>query len=410
MSDLSLQLQQAASQLPVSSYFDDALFQRELTTAVEVPVFASSLLLVPLVSRMLRPGRRVGVVTADGRHLTARHLEGAGVDPDSVVVAGLEGCPEFEEVVFRDRHDLDVGRMEAEVVEAATGLVARHPEVRALLLECSLLPPFAHAVQAATRLPVFDFTTLIDMVHAALARKPELLLVDEYAHSNAPGSRHPKRWQDVEELLAAGIDVWTTLNVQHLESLLEVVWKITGVRQRETVPDSALSRADEIELIDITPSELRERMADGKVYMGTNQKGDTGFEKAVLLALNEADGKVLWKIVHDIPNDPIFAMARSEGLCSTPTIEGKFLYYVTPGCEVVCADTGGKVVWKYDMFKELKVSPFHLSNCSPVIVGDQAVRERRYRITAAGTRAWRQTRQFYETVAAAAAQGRLANA
>jgi hypothetical protein len=149
-----------------------ALFQRELTAAVEVPVFASSLLLAPLVSRMLRPGRRVGVVTADARHLTARHLEGAGVDPDSVVVAGLEGCPEFEEVVFRDRHDLDVGRMEAEVVEAATGLVARHPEVRALLLECSLLPPFAHAVQAATRLPVFDFTTLIDMVHAALARKP----------------------------------------------------------------------------------------------------------------------------------------------------------------------------------------------------------------------------------------------
>ena len=77
---------------------------------------------------------------------------------------------------------------------------------------------------------------------AALARRPKLLLVDEYAHSNAPGSRHPKRWQDVEELLAAGIDVWTTLNVQHLESLVDVVWKITGVRVRETVPDSALPR------------------------------------------------------------------------------------------------------------------------------------------------------------------------
>src|SRR5665647_458256 len=81
----------------------------------------------------------------------------------------------------------------------------------------------------------------------ALARKPKLLLVDEYAHSNVPGSRHPKRWQDVEELLAAGIDVWTTLNVQHLESLVEVVLRITGVRQRETVPDSALSHADNIE-------------------------------------------------------------------------------------------------------------------------------------------------------------------
>ena len=101
----------------------------------------------------------------------------------------------------------------------------------------------------------------------ALARKPALLLVDEYAHSNAPSSRHPKRWQDVEELLNAGIDVWTTLNVQHLESLVDVVWKITGIRQRETVPDSALSRANDIELVDITPDELRQRLAEGKVYL-----------------------------------------------------------------------------------------------------------------------------------------------
>ncbi len=101
----------------------------------------------------------------------------------------------------------------------------------------------------------------------ALKRRPGLLLVDEYAHSNAPTSRHPKRWQDVEELLVAGIDVWTTLNVQHLESLVDVVWKITGVRQRETVPDSALSRAQDIELVDITPDELRQRLDEGKVYL-----------------------------------------------------------------------------------------------------------------------------------------------
>jgi hypothetical protein len=149
-----------------------AMFQRELTEAVDVPVFASSLLLAPLIARMLKSRYRVGVVTADARHLTARHLEGAGVDPETVVVAGLEGCPEFEEVVFQDRHDLDVDRMQAEVVDVSTALVARHPEVRALLLECSLLPPFAHAVQAATRLPVFDFTTLVTMVHAGLVRKP----------------------------------------------------------------------------------------------------------------------------------------------------------------------------------------------------------------------------------------------
>ena len=124
---------------------------------------------------------------------------------------------------------------------------------------------------------------------AALERKPGLLLVDEYAHSNAPGSRHPKRWQDVEELLAAGLDVWTTLNVQHLESLVDVVWKITGVRQRETVPDGALGHADEIELIDITPAELRERMAEGKVYLGETAQlaAERFFKTENLTALRE---------------------------------------------------------------------------------------------------------------------------
>ncbi|MDR3510278.1 MAG: sensor histidine kinase KdpD [Caulobacteraceae bacterium] len=124
---------------------------------------------------------------------------------------------------------------------------------------------------------------------AALARKPKLLLVDEYAHSNAPGSRHPKRWQDVEELLAAGIDVWTTLNVQHLESLVDVVWKITGVRVRETVPDSALSAADEIELVDLTPEELRERLHAGKVYVPETARlaSDNFFKPENLTALRE---------------------------------------------------------------------------------------------------------------------------
>ena len=115
------------------------------------------------------------------------------------------------------------------------------------------------------------------------------MLVDEYAHSNAPGSRHPKRWQDIEELLRAGIDVWTTLNVQHLESLVDVVWKITGVRVRETVPDSALSAADEIELVDITPDELRERLHAGKVYFPETAKlaSDNFFKPENLTALRE---------------------------------------------------------------------------------------------------------------------------
>jgi two-component system sensor histidine kinase KdpD len=126
-------------------------------------------------------------------------------------------------------------------------------------------------------------------IDAALERRPKLLLVDEYAHSNAPGSRHPKRWQDVEELLAAGVDVWTTLNVQHLESLVDVIWKITGVRVRETVPDSALSAADEIEVVDVTPEELRERLSAGKVYVPeTARLASTNFFKPEnLTALRE---------------------------------------------------------------------------------------------------------------------------
>src|SRR5262249_39167561 len=102
---------------------------------------------------------------------------------------------------------------------------------------------------------------------AILARRPTLVVVDELAHTNAPGSRHPKRFQDVEELLDAGIDVHTTVNIQHLESLNDVVAQITGVRVRETIPDRILDRADEIKLIDLSPEELLTRLREGKVYV-----------------------------------------------------------------------------------------------------------------------------------------------
>ncbi|WP_243638873.1 sensor histidine kinase [Streptacidiphilus pinicola] len=101
---------------------------------------------------------------------------------------------------------------------------------------------------------------------AILARRPEVAVIDELAHTNIPGGRHAKRWQDVEELLAAGIDVLTTVNVQHLESLNDVVQKITGVPQRETVPDEVVRRADQIELVDMPPEGLRRRMVHGNVY------------------------------------------------------------------------------------------------------------------------------------------------
>jgi two-component system, OmpR family, sensor histidine kinase KdpD len=124
---------------------------------------------------------------------------------------------------------------------------------------------------------------------AALARRPQLALVDELAHSNAPGSRHPKRYQDVEELLANGIDVYTTINIQHLESLNDVVQQITGVQVHETVPDSLVDEAYEIELVDLPPDELLQRLRSGKVYVPDQavRALDKFFRKGNLTALRE---------------------------------------------------------------------------------------------------------------------------
>ncbi|MGN6114188.1 MAG: DUF4118 domain-containing protein, partial [Nitrobacter sp.] len=124
---------------------------------------------------------------------------------------------------------------------------------------------------------------------AARARKPGLLLVDEYAHTNVPGSRHPKRWQDIDELLRAGIDVWTTLNIQHLESLNDVVQKISKVRVRETVPDKVFDQADEVVLVDLPPDELLKRLAEGKVYVQDTaaRAVDNFFKPQNLTALRE---------------------------------------------------------------------------------------------------------------------------
>jgi two-component system sensor histidine kinase KdpD len=123
----------------------------------------------------------------------------------------------------------------------------------------------------------------------ALRRHPNWVIVDELAHTNAPGSRHPKRWQDVEELLVAGISVLTAINIQHIESLNDVVAQITGVLVRETVPDALLDKADEVELIDIPPEELRQRLREGKVYVPDRIEHalDGFFKKGNLLALRE---------------------------------------------------------------------------------------------------------------------------
>ena len=145
--------------------------------------------------------------------------------------------------------------------EVVAGLIETHGrrETEAMVEGFELLPrkPIVYRNQMVRE---FD-------LDGALARRPGLLLVDEYAHTNVPGSRHPKRWQDVDELLDAGIDVWTTLNIQHLESLNDVVQKISKIRVRETVPDSVFDRADEIVLVDFPPDELLKRLAEGKVYV-----------------------------------------------------------------------------------------------------------------------------------------------
>src|SRR5690606_22606934 len=124
---------------------------------------------------------------------------------------------------------------------------------------------------------------------AALARRPSIILVDELAHTNAPGSRHERRYQDVDDLLAAGISVYATLNVQHLESLNDVVAQITGVLVRETVPDEVFDQADDVELADLTPDDLLKRLAEGKVYFAEQaaRAREQFFKKGNLIALRE---------------------------------------------------------------------------------------------------------------------------
>ena len=174
-------------------------------------------------------------------------------------------------------------RLKTEGREIVVGVLETHgrSETAALLDGLNLLKKkrLGHRGQA---LEEFD-------LDAALERHPSLILVDEFAHSNAPGSRHPKRWQDVEELLVGGIDVWTTLNVQHLESLNDVVGGITGIRVNETLPDKVFDRADEVVLVDIPAEELLARLKAGKVYLPqqAERAAKNFFRKGNLIALRE---------------------------------------------------------------------------------------------------------------------------
>ncbi len=170
-----------------------------------------------------------------------------------------------------------------EGVDVVVGLVETHGrvETQALIDGLEVLP---------RRVIDYKGRKLEEMdLDALLARRPTLALVDELAHTNVPGSRHPKRYLDIEELLAAGIDVYTTLNIQHVESLNDVVAQITRIRVRETVPDSIIDRADEIEMIDLTPDDLLQRLREGKVYLPKTAERATGhyFSAGNLTALRE---------------------------------------------------------------------------------------------------------------------------
>ena len=147
----------------------------------------------------------------------------------------------------------------ADGLDVVVGVVETHgrAETARLLDGLDVLPRRSVEYREA-RLEEFD-------LDAALVRRPALLLVDELAHTNVPGSRHAKRWQDVDELLAAGISVYTTVNIQHFESLNDTVAQITGVKVRETVPDSIIDLAAEIRLVDIPPEDLLKRLHEGKV-------------------------------------------------------------------------------------------------------------------------------------------------
>ena len=168
-------------------------------------------------------------------------------------------------------------------VDIVVGWVETHgrAETEALLKGLEILPPRV-IEHRGTLLREFD-------LDAAISRNPQIILIDELAHTNAPGSRHPKRWQDVVELLNAGIGVYTTLNVQHLESLNDVVAQITKIRMSETVPDSILEEADDLELVDLPPDDLLQRLNEGKVYLPemAQRAIKNFFRKGNLIALRE---------------------------------------------------------------------------------------------------------------------------
>ena len=219
------------------------------------------------------------------------------------------------------------------MLEEARRALADREDVVVGIVETHGRPETERLVEGLPTLPrrVIDhrgvLITELDL-DAAIARRPALILVDELAHTNAPGSKHVKRWQDVLELLDAGIDVHTTLNVQHVESLGDVIQQITGIKVRETVPDTVLERADEIELVDISPEDLLERLAEGKVYVPEQAQRavESFFQKGNLLALREL---ALRRTAERVDAD-VLAYRKQHGISAAWSVVERILVAVGP--------------------------------------------------------------------------------
>jgi two-component system sensor histidine kinase KdpD len=219
---------------------------------------------------------------------------------------------------------LEVARAEREREkrDVVLGIVETHGryETGALVLGLELLP---RRKVSHRGVPIEEFD-----LDAALARRPELILIDELAHTNAEGSRHPKRWQDVEELLDASIDVFSSMNVQHVESLNDAIAKITGIVVRETVPDSVLERAHELKLVDLPPDDLLERLREGKVYVPAQAERaiENFFKKGNLIALRE----LALRYTAERVDAQMLAYRRAQGIEQTWPTADQLLVAVSP--------------------------------------------------------------------------------
>ncbi len=217
---------------------------------------------------------------------------------------------------------LDEGRRRAaRGTDVVVGLVETHGRANtAALLEGLELLPRRTVLHRGAEIHELD-------VDAVLARRPDVVLVDELAHSNAPGSLHAKRWEDIDELLAAGIDVISTVNIQHLESVNDVVERITGVRQSETVPDAWVRSAEQVQLVDMTPEALRRRMAHGNVYPADRIDAALGnyFRVGNLGALREL--ALLW--VADRVEDELQTYMEAHGITGSWETRERVLVAIT---------------------------------------------------------------------------------